>query len=206
MTSTAFGVSPEIKSAPAAAGTRRAHSLNCARPHRPLMDAIISQINALNIPSEWKELLIAAITCGVHITVDRVVRIWSVSETLRIPGLQQPVLWIEDNSPAAGYQHMLAHANEFRQLGISEEQLGEVAEAATTVGYPGGQQGGSKKGPGRPIFALAFYGKLVAVAISVGSNGFVVGMNRSSLEQFLERTGVNRAELEDLASWPNVTG
>ncbi|OAX82789.1 hypothetical protein ACJ72_02861 [Emergomyces africanus] len=64
------------------------------------------------------------------------------------------------------------------------EQLTEVAEAATTVGYPGGQQGGYKKGPGRPIFALAFYEKLVAVAISVGSKGFVVGMNRSSLDQF----------------------
>ncbi|QSS52920.1 hypothetical protein I7I53_00002 [Histoplasma capsulatum var. duboisii H88] len=58
--------------------------------------------------------------------------------------------------------------------------------------------------PGRPIFALSFYGKLVAVAILIGSNGFVVGMNRSSLNRCLEKNNIRQDELADLASWPEV--
>ncbi|EER39598.1 predicted protein [Histoplasma capsulatum H143] len=57
-------------------------------------------------------------------------------------------------------------------LGITKDQLAELAEAATTVGYLSGMQ--DHRQPGRPIFALSFYGKLVAVAILIGSNGFVV--------------------------------
>jgi hypothetical protein len=40
------------------------------------------------------------------------------------------------------------HAREFEQLGIPPEKLAELAEAATTVGYPGREQKGGKNRPG----------------------------------------------------------
>lgn len=47
-----------------------------------------------------------------------------------------------------------------------------------------GKQGKTEILIGRPIFRLIFYGKPVAVPISVGTNGFVIGMNRSSRKTF----------------------
>ncbi|KAK2765548.1 hypothetical protein FQN54_008402 [Arachnomyces sp. PD_36] len=158
-----------------------------------------------NLPGELKELeelIIGTLSRGVEINLEKLLRIWRVTNPLQ--GVEQKVFWVEDGSASAGYQHMLKHAEEFKELGITAGQLAELAEAATTVGYPGGYQGGSKKRPGRPIFALSFYGTLLAVAISVGSNGFVVGMNRSSLDKFLKRTGIGRHELAELSIWPNV--
>ncbi len=81
----------------------------------------------------------------------------------------------------------------------------KTAEAATTVGYPGGEQKGGMNTPGRPIFGPSFYGQPLAVAISVGSNGFVVGMNRSSLETFKQKTGLRDEDIAGLASWPSCT-
>ncbi|PGH12866.1 hypothetical protein AJ80_06575 [Polytolypa hystricis UAMH7299] len=148
------------------------------------MDAVASQINALDIQEERKELIITAISQGDKISADRVFRIWRICDGLSIPGLEQRI-----------------HAHEFLKLGISEKQLAELTEVATTVGY---QDDKPRKSLSRPIFALSFYGKLLAVAITVASNGFVVGMNRSSLDKFCKRTGVNVEELADLASWPDV--
>jgi hypothetical protein len=42
--------------------------------------------------------------------------------------------------PSAGYRHML------EQLGVRKEKLAELVEAATTVGYPGGEQRGGVRG------------------------------------------------------------
>ena len=41
------------------------------------------------------------------------------------------------------------------------------------IGYQG-------KGYGRPIYSVEFQGKIVQVAISVGTNGFIVGANLNS--------------------------
>lgn len=159
-------------------------------------------IDALDIPEEWKELIKLAAKSDVKMSVDRIVRIWQIDGNRGIPGLERRILWVEDNLPQAGYQHMLNHAEEFQQIGITKDQLSEVAEAATTVGIPGGQQGSKGKRPGRPIFGLFFYGKPLAVAVSVGSNGFVVGMNRSSWEKFQEETKLTAANINELATWP----
>jgi hypothetical protein len=42
---------------------------------------------------------------------------------------------------------MLDHAREFEQLGVRKEKLAELVEAATTVGYPGGEQKGGNADP-----------------------------------------------------------
>ena len=159
-------------------------------------------IDTLDISPEWKELIKIAAISNVKMTVEKVVRIWQIDQNREIPGLEKRILWVEDNLPQAGYQHMLKHRLEFEQIGITKDQLSEVAEAATSVGIPGGQQG--KKGTrlGRPIFGLFFYGKPLAVAVSVGSNGFVVGMNRASWEKFQEKTGLTDEQINELASWP----
>lgn len=168
----------------------------------PSNDVTLAKIDALEIPSEWKELIKLAANSNVKMTLDKVIRIWQIDKNRQIPGLQKRILWVEDNLPTAGYQHMLNHASEFEQIGITKHQLSEVAEAVTTVGIRGGKQG---KKPGRPIFGLYFYGKPLAVAISVGSNGFVVGMNRSSWEKFKEETKLTEDEIAELATWPTYS-
>lgn len=83
---------------------------------------------------------------------------------------------------------MLDHAHEFRKFDITNDQLPEVAEAATKIWILGFLQGKKGNELDRPIFALNFYGKPLAVAVSVGSNGFVIGMNGSSLDKFKVKT------------------
>lgn len=165
-------------------------------------EATLAAIDALDVPSEWKHLIKIAATSGVLMTVDRIIRIWQIDQNRPIAGLEKRVLWVEDNLPSAGYQHMLQHAHEFEQIGITKDQLAEIAEAATTIGIPGGVQGQKKKRIGRPIFGLFFYGKPLAVAVSVGSNGFVVGMNRASWVEFQKKTGLTDDRINELASWP----
>ena len=83
-----------------------------------------------------------------------------------------------------GYQYMLDHANEVRKFDIINNQLPEVAEAATKIGILGFLQGKRGNETDRPVFALNFYGKPLAVAVSVGNNGFVKtesGMMRRDL-------------------------
>ena len=162
----------------------------------------LATIDTLSIPPEWKELIKLAAKSDVKMSVGSIVRIWQIDQNRPIPGLEKHILWVEDNLPTAGYQHMLNHADEFEQIGITKDQLSEVAEAATTVGIPGGQQGKKGKRLGRPIFGLFFYGEPLAVAVSVGSNGFVVGMNRSSWEKFKEETKLTDTIIGELATWP----
>jgi hypothetical protein len=95
---------------------------------------------------------------------------------------------------------MLNHRAEFEKLGVPASKLMEVAEAATTRGYYGGIQP-CCKAPGRPIFGLFFHGKPLAVAISIGTNGFIVGMNSSNLSKLLETAKLSRDDLRELHSW-----
>lgn len=153
--------------------------------------------------AETLKLIEEAVKSGVKISEDQVLRIWKIVEKEKIPGLTRSIIWIEDGNARAGYQHMLDHAAEFEELGVTKEQMTEVAEAATTVGHPGGIEG--KKKPGRPIFGLYFYGQPLAVAISIGSNGFVVAMNRISYDKFLKNVkdkNVTEELMRDLHSWP----
>lgn len=164
----------------------------------------LATIPALTLPPESKELIKLAVG-GVKMRVDKIVRIWQIDEKRPIPGLKKHILWVEGNLPGVGYQHMLDHAHELEKIGITKDQLSEVAQAATTIGIPGGQQGKKGKRLGRPIFGLIFYGKPLAVAVTVGSNGFVVGMNRRSWEKVKEETKLTDAHIEDLATWPTAS-
>ena len=151
--------------------------------------------------TEYNELIEAAVKSGVKITTTNVLRIWRIANRQNIPGLESEILWIEQGTDKAGYQHMLKHKEEFKKVGVDESKLMEVAEAATSVGKQSGLQG---KSPGRPILGLFFYKKPLAVAISVWSNGFLVGMNVSSFEKFKIAAGISEADLQEMYSWPKV--
>jgi hypothetical protein len=123
-----------------------------------------------------KELIRQMLANAVKMTVPDVLSIWEIAHyrQQQIQNLQSSVLWIEQGSAnkQAGYQHMLKHADEFRMLGITDEDLKEIAEAATTVGTLVGYQG-SKKRAARPVFLLMYKDIPLAVAISIASNGFI---------------------------------
>lgn len=161
----------------------------------------VAHIDALNLSLTQKELIKLAAAGRVKMNVENIIRIWQVDKR-RIPGLKKQFLWVEDNVSNVGYQHMLDHANEFQKFNITNDQLPEVAEAATKIGILGFLQGKRGNETDRPVFALNFYDKPLAVAVSVGNNGFVIGMNGSSLDKFKVKTKYTD---EDLPPWPAAT-
>jgi hypothetical protein len=100
-------------------------------------------------------------------------------------------VWIERGSPKKGYDHMVGHADDFKDIGILPEQLPELVQAATSVGYFFEFQSRRHLTP-RPIYGLYFYNQAVAVAVTVAENGYVVGLNRSSMRKMKKKNKVYR--------------
>lgn len=147
-------------------------------------------IEALTLSDEAKRLVRQMMEKSVRMTIPDVLAIWNIGQerSKSIPGLNSHIVWMEKGNDKAGYQHMLKHADEFKKLGINETELEEVAKAATTIGDLVGAQGGKRRvGPGRPIFLLIFKDTPLAVAISIGSNGFLVGMNGQDFGRYLKQ-------------------
>lgn len=137
----------------------------------------IAHINALNLSQTQKELVKLSADGHIKINVKNIIWICQIDK-LQIPGLKKQYLWVEnDVSTKMGYKHMLTLANEFQKFGITNNRLPEIAEAATSIGILGFLKGKKETKIGRPVFVLKFYGKCLAVAISVGDNGFVIDMN-----------------------------
>ncbi len=89
------------------------------------------------------------------------------------------IVFLEKGTTKAGLQHIIdAHADDFARRGISQEQIPDLVIAAITNGKVVGSQGkGRKSGGGRPIYEVTFNGEKHYIAVSVGSNGFIVGAN-----------------------------
>ncbi|WP_105974366.1 RICIN domain-containing protein [Streptomyces geranii] len=101
--------------------------------------------------------------------IDRANTIWIVNYAK--PGL--PVAWLEKGTVNAGLTHIVfRHAGEFASAGIRVEDIPAVVAKALTQGTKVGTQGA-----GRPIYEVAFNGKVHRIAVSVGDNGFVIGAN-----------------------------
>ena len=116
-------------------------------------------------------------------------------------------LFSETGTSRAGLQHILErHSREFASY--EPAQLLELAEASTSIGLHIGNQG--RTGRSRPIYGLFFYGKPLAVAVQVGSNGFVVSMNPQSLADLARRYPQHGSVqelitlLQNQHSWPVV--
>ena len=65
-------------------------------------------------------------------------------------------------------------ANDHNNKGISTEDIADFVLTAVSKGKIIGYQG---KGTGRPIYQVEYYGKTYKVAVTVGSNGYIVGAN-----------------------------
>jgi hypothetical protein len=85
------------------------------------------------VGEEWRQLIRETIRAGHKITILDVVNIWRLSEGKTINGTT--IVWLEKGDLMSGVVHILdQHIDELLQKGITEDELGDVAEAATVVG------------------------------------------------------------------------
>ncbi|MEV6849320.1 hypothetical protein [Actinoplanes sp. NPDC051411] len=84
------------------------------------------------------------------------------------------IIFLESGNAKAGLQHVMDHADQFADIGVPSDKVGQFAFDAATTGKVVGYQG---KGTGRPIYEFVFEGRPYRVAVTVGNNGFIVGAN-----------------------------
>lgn len=85
------------------------------------------------------------------------------------------IAFLERGNSKSGLQHIVErHAAEFAQAGIPESKIPDFLMQVLKNGKVVGQQ--SRRG-GRPIYEVSYEGKTLRVAITVGSNGTIVGAN-----------------------------
>ena len=91
------------------------------------------------------------------------------------------IIWLENGKGNAGLLHILGrHKKEFAERGVSENKIPEYLLKAVSEGKIIGYQGRSKT---RPIFEFEYDGETQHVAITIGSNGFIVGANPCSVKK-----------------------
>lgn len=89
--------------------------------------------------------------------------------------LGQAVLEAMSYCANAGLKHIVKeHVTDFANVGISEAQIPSVVMRAVSEGNIVGYQG---RGTGRPTYEVMVNGKSKLLAITTGSNGFIVGAN-----------------------------
>lgn len=121
-------------------------------------------------------------------------------------------VFLEQGDKDRGYEHMaVGHGKHFEKKGIPESEqatrLPVLAEASSTVGRHIGYAS-AKRTPGRPVMAtyMKDEGKVHQHALSISSNGYVVGMAPCSEENVRRRQGdpksVSDKTLENLYYYP----
>ncbi|MEV4345012.1 WXG100 family type VII secretion target [Actinoplanes sp. NPDC049596] len=88
--------------------------------------------------------------------------------------LDGKIVFLESGNAKAGLQHVMDHADQFADIGVPRDKVGQFVFDAVTTGNVIGHQG---KGTGRPIYEFIFEGRPYKVAVTVGNNGFIVGAN-----------------------------
>ena len=85
------------------------------------------------------------------------------------------VVFLESGNSSAGLQHIVeGHGDDFANIGVSQDQIPNVVMQAVTEGNVVGYQGA---GVGRPIYGVTINGQTQGIAVTTGSNGFIVGAN-----------------------------
>lgn len=88
------------------------------------------------------------------------------------------IVWLEKGhlgQNPSGLAHIVnAHESNFNQKGIASSDISDFVLTAVSKGEIVGYQG---KGTGRPIYKVTYNGKEYKVAVTVGSNGYIVGAN-----------------------------
>lgn len=133
-------------SASGAAGTHRVPSAGGAAP--PPDPALIAEVQAN----------------GHKISPDRVVRIGR--------GSDGKVVWMEKGNATAGEAHLMGSQRvaDFKGIGIAASDIVDVVFTAATKGTPVGISGRD-----RVVYAVDHHGEQKRIAVSVSSNGFIVG-------------------------------
>ena len=92
------------------------------------------------------------------------------------------IVWLEKGKSGAngsGLKHIVEkHEKEFAKQGISKKETPQYLMAAIKNGKIVGHQG---RGKTRPIYEFTYKGKKRRVAITSGSNGYIVGANPASV-------------------------
>jgi hypothetical protein len=90
-------------------------------------------------------------------------------------GADGSVVFLETGSAKAGLQHIVQeHGAEFASIGVPADQIPNVLMQAVNQGKVVGYQG---SGTGRPIYEVVVNGQTQRIAITTGSNGYIVGAN-----------------------------
>lgn len=92
------------------------------------------------------------------------------------------IVFLETGDARRGLEHILKnHQTDFTDIGIPSEQIPDVIMSAIfqedIVSYQG-------KGINRPVYRVNFAGNLYYIAVTVGSNGYVVCANPRSRRDF----------------------
>jgi filamentous hemagglutinin len=85
------------------------------------------------------------------------------------------VIFLEIGNASAGLQHIVnRHGADFAKIGVPEAQIPNVVMRAATEGKLVGYQG---RDQGRGIYEILLHQQSHRIAVTVGSNGFIVGAN-----------------------------
>jgi hypothetical protein len=101
---------------------------------------------------------------GAKVSLDKIVRIARTT--------QGTIVWLEEGSDKSGLRHILSHAEDFANKGVAETEIPDLVMKAVTEGKVVGVAGKD-----REVYEVVFNGVRQFVAVSVGSNGYVVGAN-----------------------------
>lgn len=87
------------------------------------------------------------------------------------------IIFLERGNFASGLQHIVDnHRRDFAERDISESEIPDAVMNAVISGKIVGYQS-----PTRPIYQVTFNGKNQLIAVTVGSNGYLVCANPASL-------------------------
>ncbi|KAL3302292.1 hypothetical protein RB213_003001 [Colletotrichum asianum] len=119
-------------------------------------------------------------------------------------------LWLEEGNKKAGFKHMQVpdKKSAFEGVGIpvkqQREKLPVMCEAMTTAGRHIGYQSEDHPTP-RPVMATYMDGRVMKASLTVGNNGFVVGVNPQGSKlppSACARGEVSDRTMEKLYSYP----
>ncbi len=124
-----------------------------------------------NLSKEKNELIQNVIEQGLKISPDKVLDIGRMQDG--------KIVWIEEGKltdKPSGLAHILEkHSKEFSSLGIPKNEVPKFVIDVITKGSKVGIQGNHKEP--RDVFEYNHKGKMIYLAVSISSNGYVVGAN-----------------------------
>ena len=137
-------------------------------------------VDSAKRPDDWlrpsdRALILEVQQRGHKVTPERVVRIGR--------DRQRRVVWLEEGDTNSGLAHLMApsRVSDFAKFGIAKSDIVETVFQAVTQGERVGVTGKN-----RVVYATTYRGQPCRIAVSVGSNGYIVGANPTSLDRKLK--------------------